>query len=314
MSDRGIITAAAEWFARLQEDDVSEDDFQQWQNWLKAAPEHEHAYQEIERGWQLIAKVDPPPWVSAQELRQDGRQLKSHPLRWALAATVILSIAFSVAPKLAELWSTPDYSTVTAEQRSIRLPDGSRVTIGAESRITPMFESSARRIALDYGEAFFEVAHDPAHPFIVVANGTEIRAVGTAFNVRTSDGQVLVSVTEGRVAVTPPASPSSLVSAGHQAVLTAAGKIEQQARPTSEIATWREGRFEYRGEALRHVIEDLNRYADPPIVLSDETAATLRYSGTVFPDHIDEWLKGISGALPVVVQESGGKRLIAHAP
>lgn len=351
---REIVTAAADWFARLQEEDVSEQDLQQWQGWLRASPEHQRAYREIKNAWDLIEKVDPAPWPSAQELATDGRtdaeasglattersrqgRAASHRLmHWSLAATVLLAVVLGGALQFSDSWSARRYSTATAEQRSIKLSDGSRVTIGAASSVTPMFEDETRRVTLDYGEAFFEVAHDPQRPFIVVVGGIEVRAVGTAFNVRANDDRVLVSVTEGRVAVTsevPPAAgfraslgkknqnavryaeratiPVVLVSAGHQAILTAEGNVEQRERPTSEIATWRTGRFEYRGEELRHVIEDLNRYADPPIVLSDD-AATLRYSGTVFPDQIDEWLEGVSGALPVTVHDNGIKRSIAR--
>lgn len=372
---REVVSAAADWFARLQEEDASEHDFQQWQSWMSAAPEHECAYREIENAWHLIGKVDPPPWVSAQELAKDSRTdsvaagptncrvaqqahqagqdpglspgipvaqarrdaaISNRSLPWSLAATVLMVVALGVALQFAGDRSASDYSTATAEQRSIRLSDGSRVTIGAASRITPKFEDATRRITLDYGEAFFEVAHDPARPFVVVVSGIEVRAVGTAFNVRTSDDRVLISVAEGRVAVTPgkssfaaphenmenknwntvggvekSAPAAVLVSAGHELTLTPEGNPEQQERPASEIATWRDGRFEYRGEELRHVVEDLNRYADPPIVLSDD-AAMLRYSGTVFPDQIDEWLEGVSGALPVAVHDSGGKRLITR--
>lgn len=353
---REVVSAAADWFARLQEEDASEHDCQQWQSWMSAAPENERAYREIENAWHLIGKVDPPPWVSAQELAKDGRTdsvaagstdcgvararpdaaISNRWLPWSLAATVFMVVTLGVALRFAGNRSASDYSTATAEQRSIRLSDGSRVTIGAASRITPKFEDATRRITLDYGEAFFEVVHDPARPFVVVASGIEVRAVGTAFNVRTSDDRVLISVTEGRVAVTPGESPFAsphenmqnkswntveggeksapaavLVSAGHELTLTPEGNLEQQERPASEIATWRDGRFEYRGEELRHVVEDLNRYADPAIVLSDD-AATLRYSGTVFPDQIDEWLEGVSGALPVAVRYSGGKRLITR--
>ena len=232
------------------------------------------------------------------------------------------------------------YSTRTAEQRSVRLPDGSRVTLGAQTKVTPMFEGNARRVALNFGEAFFEVSHDPNRPFIVIAGSSEIRAVGTSFNVRSTKDRVLVSVTEGRVAVVPmESSPIDsqvnvawqrrssvhsgasavqakgrdevLLAAGEQAAVTRAGAVEAKA-PTSTVVTWLQGRFEYRGEELRHVIEDLNRYTDRHIVLADESLGDLRYSGTVFPDHLDEWLQGISGALPVAVHDHGDHREITR--
>ena len=60
-----IAVAAANWFAHLQEDDATEQDFQEWQRWLNADPEHQRAYREIEQAWRLIGDVKPAPWPSS---------------------------------------------------------------------------------------------------------------------------------------------------------------------------------------------------------------------------------------------------------
>jgi transmembrane sensor len=314
-----ISTAAADWFTRLQEEEVAQQDFQDWQQWLAAAPEHRRAYGEIERAWRLIGEVKPAPWATPQQLKSDpppnsGRvESRSRPrVWWALAATMVLGlfILFSMSQMS---HGDKALSTKTAEQRSVRLSDGSRVILGAQSRVTPQFDGKERRLTLEFGEAFFEVARDPKRPFTVVSGGSEIRAVGTAFNVRATADRVLVSVTEGRVAVaSAPASRAPaeiLLSAGEQASITRTGAHKQTVATTAAV-TWLEGRFEYRGETLRHVIDDLNRYTDRPVTLSDERLGELRYSGTVFPDHVDEWLQGIGGALPVSVRETGSTREI----
>jgi transmembrane sensor len=56
-------------------------------------------------------------------------------------------------------------------------------------------------VVLERGEAHFQVAKNPARPFVVVARGVEIRAVGTAFSVGLESTRVEVLVTEGQVAV-----------------------------------------------------------------------------------------------------------------
>lgn len=323
-----VAAAAAEWFARLQEHDSSEQDFQRWQAWLRASTEHQRAFRQVERAWNLMGDVTPVPWASPRELQQSASRSRRTQIVWAAAASTVLAIGALFAwPHLRADGPTP-FATAIAEQRSMRLPDGSRVILGAKSRIRPLFSSDARRVVLEYGEAFFDVAQDPLRPFTVLARGNEIRAIGTAFNVRATSDAVLVSVTEGRIAVVPRAEaaatrrerspgettvPGLIVSSGQQAVLDPAGKMDRQQKPAEEIATWRLGRFEYRGESLREVVEDLNRYTEHPIELEDESVAALRYSGTVFPDHLDEWLDGISGVLPVVVSEDGVGRRIARA-
>lgn len=341
-SDAEISAAAADWFVRLHEEDATEHDFQQWQHWLAASPEHERAYQQIVDGWHLIGEVTPAPWASAQELDADREQVQAVPsgaalgrsafrrkaaFFFAIAATILAAVGIAVAPKYLGK-SSDGYSTVTAEQRSVRLPDGSRVTLGARSTVMPMFDGAERRIVLKSGEAYFEVTHDPNRPFVVIAGGKAVRAVGTAFNVHAAGDRMLVGVVEGRVAIITLASGGGspgrdsqgveagqrLLSSGQEALLTSVGGYEVQAKSPEEIATWRNGRFEYRGEELRHVVDDLNRYTDRRIVLDDDRAGSLRYSGTVFPDHLDEWLEGIAGALPIQLRETAATRHIASIP
>lgn len=314
MSDtsyRQIRATATEWFTRLQEDDASEHEFQQWQQWLKASPDHQRAFHDVENAWHLIEKVRPVPWVSVKEAERDraGRVP-----RWAIAATVLILVcATAFSWRHLSQSRAHSYVTTTAEQRSMLLSDGSRITLGARSRVTPRLAAQERRIVLEFGEVFFEVAPDPHRPFTVVAGGHDIRALGTAFNVRVSDGEILVSVAEGRIAVSSAKGRQMELAAGEQVVLAQSGVVERTKETPAQIATWRQGRFEYRREELKQVIADLNRYTDQPIVIEDDVAGALHYTGTVLPDHLNEWLAGISGVLPVQVREEAGERRISIA-
>lgn len=296
-----VASAAAEWFALLQEDEATESEFQQWQQWLNASPEHQQAYRDVERAWRLIGDAG----MEATVLARSHKRARW----WAMAATVAIGLAVTMTLYLKSP-SAADFSTATAESRSVRLPDGSRVTLGAQSRLESRFDGHARRVVLISGEAFFEVVRDPARAFTVHAGSSEIRVLGTAFNVRTSLDRTVVSVTEGRVAL----GTGPVLSAGEQVEVDARGKVQPKSSSGTDATTWLQGRFEYRGEELRHVIADLNRYTDRRIELGDESLGSLRYSGTVFPDHLDEWLQGIGGALPVEVRERGERREIVRAP
>ena len=80
------------------------------------------------------------------------------------------------------------------------LPDGTKILVKENSSITypTAFKGDTREINL-VGEAFFEVHHDAAHPFIIHTQGTVVRVLGTSFNVRAYDTQVQVVVKTGRV-------------------------------------------------------------------------------------------------------------------
>src|SRR5690606_35324362 len=88
-----------------------------------------------------------------------------------------------------------------AQVREYRLSDGSRITLGAGSRIRVDYTAAARRLTVEAGEAFFAVARDPQRPFVVHAGSGTITALGTAFNVRSLAGRVVVTVVEGKVEV-----------------------------------------------------------------------------------------------------------------
>jgi transmembrane sensor len=315
MSDAGyrqIRAAATEWFVRLQEEGASEQDFQQWQMWLKASPDHQRAFQDVEQAWRLIEDVRPVPWASVRELERD--RSKGVP-RWAIAASVLI---FACVAAFSWRQLSPSrsagYATATAEQRSVLLTDGSRITLGARSRVTPRLAERERRVVLHFGEAFFEVAPDPGRPFTVVAQDHDIQVLGTSFNVRASEAEVVIGVAEGRIAISGADGKRMILGAGEQVTLGAAGRVEREDAATAQIATWRQGRFEYRREALRQVVADLNRYTDRPIVIEDESVGDLSYTGTVLPDHLNEWLAGIGGVLPVQVREADGERRISRAP
>lgn len=85
----------------------------------------------------------------------------------------------------------------------VTLPDGSRVTLSANSRISysTRFDQETSREVFLTGEAFFEVTKNPKKPFLVYANGLTTRVVGTSFTVRSAEARVSVRVRSGQVAV-----------------------------------------------------------------------------------------------------------------
>lgn len=328
MSDRAhraipsdIAAQAAEWFSLLQDEDASEQDFIDWQQWLVAHPDHPRAYQEMERAWQLIGDASAEPRAATVATEPKRQWFRPSALAAAFAVCVLTALGWYAIDRTSS--APPMLTTGTAEQRSLRLSDGSRVTLGADSALQLKFEATRRHVELVRGEAFFDVAHDRLRPFTVSVGDSEIRAVGTAFNVRAAPDRVVVTVAVGRVQVSrargradPAASVSEpiLLAAGERALSDALGVRKLVPIDVDEAATWRQGRLEYIGEDLRHIVDDLNRYTDRDIVIADESLGALRYSGTVFPDHVDEWLDSLSGAFPVVVMEVDGHHEIARAP
>jgi transmembrane sensor len=337
---------AAHWFMRLQENTASPQTFIEWQEWLNAAPDNRSAYENIENTLLRIGSVATMPALpTAQQIADDQYdgsqpiaqwrtdrvrvQAKSSRWRWgryaAIAAGVALALVFSdgwIGYRSSPLGS---YSYVTAPgaRQVVDLADGSRVTLDADSALEVHLQAAARRLTLQRGEAYFEVAKDSQRPFIVTAGLAQVTAVGTAFNVRMSDDRTVVAVTEGKVefVAIPATAPvademiassisasratlAAQVAAGEAVAYVYDGNLQSLPPHETSLATaWLDGRRQYRNEPLRYVLADVDRYTGRRIELVSDAVGELRFTGTLNLKNSTAWLRGLSVALPVAIEE-----------
>jgi transmembrane sensor len=128
-------------------------------------------------------------------------------LNWVsnfLKIAAVLVVLFGLWFVAAKQFTTPqnDVLSFKSGNQSVEkiLPDGTKILLSKNSVITypKTFEGDTREINLT-GEGFFDVHHDSAHPFIIHTQGTDVRVLGTSFNVRAYNAQVQVLVKTGRV-------------------------------------------------------------------------------------------------------------------
>jgi transmembrane sensor len=137
--------------------------------------------------------VSSPTWLP----KRTPRRLK---VITAVAASLICVVA---AGMWLYLGRGQVIQTERGERREVALTDGSVVQVDPESRLRVNYGPQLRRVLLERGRALFRVAKDSQRPFFVNADGTTVRAVGTAFAVEEGQDQVVITVAEGRVAVFP---------------------------------------------------------------------------------------------------------------
>jgi transmembrane sensor len=246
-------------------------------------------------------------------------QRRWSPVRtWGLAATVLIAIVMgsSAVMQFGNEELLQSYATPIGGTGSSVLPDGSRVELGADSRITTRYTAKQRSISVDFGEAYFLVAKDPARPFLVNAGEMKLTAVGTAFNVRRNADRVVIAVSEGRVqldnnessadsAIADKAGPTPLV-AGQQAVYSEESRTVTIAQiQAADVASWRNGVLKYMHEPLSSVAQDLSRYHNKRIIISDAGLSALTFTGTVFSTRIDDALSALESVFPLQVKERG---------
>jgi transmembrane sensor len=333
--------AAAEWLMRLQGNAISLDELVAWQSWLNESPQNSRAFARVEELSQLLRTFPAPPAISVQDLARD-RYDASVPLKDWQASPSLLRLWMSVA--LAALlagtlftcailfWKTPAPRTVTlttavGQNRNATLSDGSRITLGGDTRIVVSFSGRLRAIELTRGEALFKVAKDTNRPFHVRAGEATIVAVGTAFNVRRDSDRAVVLVTEGRVLVEPvthflpvlvlqqfePRLRAVHVDAGQQTTAGSAGIEDPTQVVDSAAATaWQTGRLAFRLQPLHYVLENVNRYAPKPIVLEGDGVGALLITGTVERDNIAGWVSSLERVFDLRASEEP-ERIVIRA-
>lgn len=193
--DDRIATSAAAWVVKLDRGLLPEDRLP-LERWLRADPRHAAVLAEMTDAWNVMADAPVPSAGRVHSRRNASFR------RWiALAAAAALVTGYVAwwKPSLSPL--VESVSTDVGGWRRVELPDGSVVQLNTNSAIDAQYTVSERRVHLLRGEAHFSVAKNRFRPFLVDAQGIDVRAIGTAFNVRIFDHSIDVLVTEGSVAV-----------------------------------------------------------------------------------------------------------------
>jgi transmembrane sensor len=215
------------------------------------------------------------------------------------------------------------YHTVAGEQRAVNLADGSIVELGPESAVEVRYSAAERGLELTRGQAVFTVAKNPNRPFVVRAGNGTVTAIGTVFNVRRSSGDVQVRVLEGTVAVRPQpedlavegeqdySKSVALVTAGNQTLYSGDGLMTPiEKADLSEGLAWRVGVLTMVNRELSDVIQELNRFVENEIAIGDDAIGKFHFTGTVYPDKLDEWLEGLTQGYPLKVVEVGSRTIL----
>lgn len=301
---RGDIRDAAIGWAVAYEAGLDGAEASELRAWLDADPRNAVEWElarDLMRGPELDMALAE---VMAGEARPDPRASRTgmpavwrrwmRPVLASAGAAVLASLLVLAGP-----WSAPTrdaapahiaaavwegrYHTGRGETSTIALPDGSQITLNADTRLRVALQPDRRDITLLRGEAVFDVAPDAERPFSVRAGDVAFTALGTVFNVDRRSNTVELSVFEGRVElddgqtvltdrpVFTRDTRVTLARDGARMVTTLSGRA---------VPDWTEGWLETAGMSLSLLVEELQRYSDRPIVLAPglgELAVTGRF-------------------------------------
>ena len=309
-----IDAAAAQWIARRDRGltAAEQDDYTAW---LRADRRHAAALARhaavLERmmglgAWQPELSAEPNPDLFAPPARRPWRGIAP-----VLAVAAALVLGLFVWRSASPPPPAPQKTFLRVNERQA-LADGSVVELKDGSRLDVRFTPGERRMRLT-GEAHFTVAKNPARPFIVEAHGVEVRAVGTAFNVRVDAAAVEVLVTEGKVRIDEPArvvaagapAAATLAATESEVFLTAGQQVVVPLAPsapapvvatvsTAQIRTaleWQTPRLQFFETPLAEAVAEFNRHNSTPLVLADTSLGAVPIGGTFRVDNVEGFVR-----------------------
>ena len=331
---------AAAWILRQDRGltAAEQDDFLQW---LATDPRHGAALARHRRNWErlnLLAQWRPEhsPRPNRDLLAPDAGSehvLIRFPRRWlaglSLAAAAVAVGLFLYRPSPADNVVNPVVPVAVAAIEQRTLEDGSLIALNRGAVVAVLYTATERRVRLEQGEAHFTVAKNPDRPFIVTARGVDVRAVGTAFNVRLGDTAVEVLVTEGRVQVdempnaglpgsspdgaipaSPPAAPLLLVAGQSATVDLTPAAVPQVATVTTadmeQRLAWQPRLLDFSATPLLGIIDEFNRRNAPyRLVIADEELAAIRISASLRSDNVEGFIRLLEAGFGVRSERTG---------
>lgn len=306
LPDDSIDAQAAAWFTRNRQDQqpAARQAFEQWLR----EPAHARAYRSFEMLWADLGELQ-------QMNRPTPLPIRRPSSRWRPVLTVAAALVVAV---LATSLGTPhevyrqQIAAQAKGQRIFELPDGSTLSVNANTQLRVDFDSHQRRLTLDRGQFYIDVAPDKERPLWVQTGDATIRVVGTGFDVRRSERQLVVSVAHGQVAFTPDNRAPMLLGARQQAAVDlASGTLQQQSLAASQVADWRTGHLSFRNRELASLVDELNLYRPRPVLLANAKLGQIKVSGNLDVDDPDALINALPALVPVktVALADGGIRL-----
>jgi transmembrane sensor len=270
---------ATDWIARLGTRTISLDTIQAFAKW-REDPANAEAYRRAEQLWSRTGDLAGDPDIQAALEQAQRRRPRRLGAKQIAAAGLTTALAASLAVG-AFFWQIRDtYATEVGEQRSLQLADGSRVRLDTASRIRVRFTEGERRIELAEGQAFFEVAHNPARPFVVSTSDASVTAVGTVFEVRRVGSETRVVLVSGAVDVVQAATksaPQRLLP--NQQTAIRSGKAKVSPVNADAATSWTTGELTFVDMPLAEAVAEVNRYLAAPIILDAPAAANTPING-----------------------------------
>ena len=330
---------AAEWVIK-QDGGLSAAEQDAFFQWLADGPCHGERYSKHEQSlldanllaeWRPEHSQEPNPDLLAYH-RFDRPWIKGGGGLMAAAASIALILSLNLnigGPNLSPDALQDAHFVADAYQYQL-LNDGSQLDLNQGSEVEVNYTSEKRLVKLLAGEVYFKVAKNPDRPFVVEVNGTEVSALGTAFNIRYQSDAVEVVVTEGRVRWERPLEEDGLTEiedagqlfyremvSGQKSIITSEDDISDylviEAIEEEEIESlleWRHEVLEFDSTPLSVAIEQFNRRNKIQLVIADPVLLDEPIVGSARSDNIERFVLLLEAAIGLEIDRSESEKIV----
>ncbi len=203
--------------------------------------------------------------------------MQSNRRRWmgiAAAIALLLVCGLSIRSLLGD--STQTIVNLMDAPKEVTLEDGSMVVLNKNSRLEypKSFSGQLKREVLLHGEAYFDVSHNPAQPFVIRTEHAEVKVVGTSFNVRAYENEPIteVEVESGHVRFrVNNASRDMDLRANQKAIYQHDRQqvMKEEVESLTSLA-WKTNTLEFRKTPMKNVVKAVSRYYHIQLTLEDD--------------------------------------------
>lgn len=309
---------AMDFILKRHLEDWSAQDQAEFETWLTQSFAHKAAYWRLQSVWSRADRLSALRPLSPNRPAPKAASRRGTFLKIA-ATIVLLAAAGAAAGVLTSNPTTKTYQTALGERKNITLADGSRIELNTNTIIRTDVNESHRAIELVRGEALFQVRHDAARPFTVLASHHRITDLGTTFVVREKPGRLEVALLEGQAKLESEndktaAQQVAVLMPGDEAVATPQ-RISVTRKPVADIRDdlgWRRGMLVFHRTALSEVAAQYNRYNEQKIVIADQAAAARTMSATLPVNDLATFARIARNFLGLHVRETKDEIVISN--
>ena len=297
-----VLEAAIAWKMSLDDGSGTPDQRNEFIRWHAASEEHA-------RAWRQLGALDQRVSAAAGPARQALLQSRASLRRrigkagGGLAGLFLLGalLAGVGTPSLAPSYWLADQRTATGELRTLRLADGTLLSLNSHTAVDIDYDGDQRVLVLHQGEISVETGHDDPRPLLVRTDDGRLRPLGTRFQVRREDHGTRLEVLQSSVAAMPHNSGDELVLHEGQQVLMNTNGLGQIDPVPAGADAWTRGMLVVDNMRLADLLKQLGRYRSGHLGVADEVA-DLRVTGSFPLTNTDLALASLVPALPVKIE------------